>query len=208
MCWIQLVNTVITGFLAYSFNMYKWFVSLLNQVEQCRNFIWTSDIMKKGIATANWAKICSPLENGCLKIINLHHENNAYLLKLAWNFAYSNKPWYFLLKARVLKSKYKLRMVYKSSSIWLEIKQLYDTILDHTSWIVGTSTFINFWNDIWRSTTSLTNIAVLFGSVSIPYTTLNFGLVVIGIFPYLYNRCLIVFNHIMVRRNKIFLIGF
>jgi len=74
---------VITGLLAYSFNLYKWLVSLLKQVEQwCRNFIWTSDILKKDIATINWARICSPLENGGLKIINLHHENNAYLLKL------------------------------------------------------------------------------------------------------------------------------
>jgi len=50
----------------------------------------------------NWDTICSALKDGGLKIINLHHENNAYLLKLAWNFAYSNKPWSFLLKARVL----------------------------------------------------------------------------------------------------------
>jgi len=51
----------------------------------------------------NWDTICSPIENGGLKIINLRHENNAYLLKLAWNFAYSNKPWSFLLKAKILK---------------------------------------------------------------------------------------------------------
>ena len=45
---IQLVNMVITGFLAYNFNMYKGPVSLLKQVEQWyRNFIWTSDILKK-----------------------------------------------------------------------------------------------------------------------------------------------------------------
>ena len=51
---IQLVNTVITGLLAYSFNMYKWPISLFNQVEQwCRNFIWTSDILKKGLVTVN-----------------------------------------------------------------------------------------------------------------------------------------------------------
>jgi len=30
---IQLVNTVITGFLAYNFNLYKWLTSLLKQVE-------------------------------------------------------------------------------------------------------------------------------------------------------------------------------
>jgi len=82
-----------------------------------------SDIpKKKGIKIVNWAKICSPLKHEGLKIINLHHENNVYLLKLAWNFAYSNKSWSLLLKAKVLKSKYKLIMVYRSSSIWYEIK--------------------------------------------------------------------------------------
>ena len=81
---IQLFNTVITGFLAYSFSMYKCPISLFNQVEQwCQNFIWTGDILKKGIVTVNQDMICYPLENEGLKIINLHHENNAYLLKLA-----------------------------------------------------------------------------------------------------------------------------
>jgi len=56
--------------------------------------------MNKCIVTVNWNTICSPIENGGLKIINLRHENNAYLLKLALNFAYSNKLWSFL---RVLK---------------------------------------------------------------------------------------------------------
>jgi len=45
--------------------------------------ILSGDIMKKGITTVNWATIFSPHENGGLKIINLHPENNAYLLKLA-----------------------------------------------------------------------------------------------------------------------------
>jgi len=92
----------------------------------------------------NWDKICSPVENGGLKIINLRHENNAYLFKFAWNFSYSNKPWSFLLKARVLKSKYDFRMVYRSSSLWPEIKQFYFTILNYISWTVGTCCFMNF----------------------------------------------------------------
>jgi len=96
--------------------MYKWHVSLLKQVEQwCQNFIWTSDILKNGITTVNWATISSPLENEGLKIINNHHENNAYLLKLTWKIAYSNRPSPFLQKARVLKSKYEFRMVYRFS---------------------------------------------------------------------------------------------
>ena len=124
-----------TGSLAYSFNMYKWHVSLIKQVEQwCRNFIWTGDILKKCIATVNWGKICSPLEDGGLNIIILHHENNAYLLKLAWNFAYSDKPWSLLLKAWVLKSKYEFRTVYRSSSLWPELSNF---ILPYLTILIG-----------------------------------------------------------------------
>jgi len=98
--------------------------------------------MKKGKTTVNWATLCSPFENDGLKIINLHQENNVYLLKLAWNFAYSNRPWFLLLKAGILKSKYELRMVYRSSSLWPEIKQFYSTILDYTSWTIGTGSLL------------------------------------------------------------------
>jgi len=109
-----------------------------------------------------------------LNIINFRHENNTYLLKFAWNFAYSSRPWSFLLKAKVLKSKYEFRMVYRTSSLWPGIKQFYSTILDYTSWTVGTSTFINFWNDKWCSTTSLANIAGFSDGASISDTDSQF----------------------------------
>jgi len=109
-----------------------------------------------------------------LKIINLHYKNNAYLLKLAWNFAYSNRPWCLLLKVKVLKSKYELRMVYRSSSLWLGIKQFYSTILDYTSWTIATCSFINFWNDNWCSTTSLTHTAGISNGFNIPDTISQF----------------------------------
>jgi len=51
------------------------------------------------------------------------------------------------IKVRVLKSKYEFRMDYRSSSIWPGSKQFYSTVLYYTSWIVGTNSFINFWND-------------------------------------------------------------
>jgi len=122
----------------------------------------------------NWDTICSPLENGGLRIINLRRENNAYLFKFAWNFSYSNRLWFFLLKVRVLKSKYEFRMVYRSSSLWLGIKQFYSTILDYIFWTIGTCIFINFFNDKWCSTTSLKNIAGLSDGASIPDTVSQF----------------------------------
>jgi len=104
----------------------------------------------------------------------LINKNNAYLLKLAWNFAYSNRSWSLHLKARVLKSKYEFKMVYRSSSLWLGIKQFYSTIIDYTSWTVGTCSFINLWNDKWCSTTPLAHIAGLSDGISIPDTVSQF----------------------------------
>jgi len=60
-------------------------------------------------------------------------------------------------------------MVYRSSSLWSGIKQFYSTILDYTSWTVGTCSFIIFWNDKWYSTT-LAIIAGLSHGASIPDT--------------------------------------
>jgi len=127
---IQLVNTVITEFLACSFNKYKCFVSIFKQVEQwCRNFICTGDILKKGIATVNWAKIRSPLKNGGLKIFNHRHENNVYLLKLAWNFAYSNKSWSLLLKAEFLNQNISLEWFIDPHLFGLQLSSFMKTFL-------------------------------------------------------------------------------
>ena len=65
-------------------------------------------------------------------------------------------------------------MFYRSSSLWRGIKQFYSTILAYTSWIVGTSTFINFSNDKWCSTDSLGNIAGLSDGASIADTISQF----------------------------------
>jgi len=83
-------------------------------------------------------------------------------------------PWSFLLKVRVLKSKYEFRMVYRSTSLWLGIKKFYSIILNYTSWIVRTSTSINIWNEKWCSTISLANIAGLSDGARISDTVSQF----------------------------------
>ena len=83
-------------------------------------------------------------------------------------------------------------MVYRSSSLWLGTKQFYSTKLDYSSWTVGTSTFINFWNDKWCFTTSFQQILQGYLMVlAFRIQSLSFGQVVIGTFPCLYNKCLI-----------------
>jgi len=111
-------------------------------------------------------------------------------------------PWFFLLKERILKSKYEFRMVYRSSSLWPGIKQFYSIILDYTSWIVVTGTFINFWNDKWCSTTSLANITGSSDGASISDTVSQFWIGCDWNIPLSLQQRPHFFNHIMVRERQ------
>ena len=93
-------------------------------------------------------------------------------------------------------------MVYRSSSLWPGIKQFYSTILHYTSWTVGTSTFIDFWNDKWCSTTSLANITGLSNSASISNTVFQFWTGCDWNIPLFFIVVASFFNQIMVREEQ------
>jgi len=113
---------MIYGSLSYNFHIYKWSSSLLKLVDKwVRNFIWTSDINKQGSVTVNWGTICNPKSEGGPQVIYFQLENKAYLLRLAWNFAYNYYPWISLMKAWFLKSKYQRVESFFSFSIWPDI---------------------------------------------------------------------------------------
>jgi len=81
---------------------------------------------------------------------------------------------------------------------------IYSTILDYTYWTVGTSSFINFWNDKWCSTTSLANIAGLYDDVSISDTVSQFWTGCDWNIPLSLQQMPHFFNHIMVREKQDF----
>jgi len=115
---IELVNSVIYGSLSYSFQVYRWPSSLLKLIDKwVRNFILKSDIDKQDFVIVNWDTIFNPESEGGLQVVNFHLENKAYLLRLAWNFAYNYCYWISLIKARFLKSKYQIVGSFFSSSI-------------------------------------------------------------------------------------------
>jgi len=128
---MELINSVIYGSLSYNFQVYKWSSNLLKLVDKwVRNVIWTGDINKQGFVTVNWGTICK--SKGGLQVVNFQLKNKAYLLRLAWDFAYNYRPWTSLMKARFLKNKYQRVGSFFSSSIWPGINDWYDVILEHT----------------------------------------------------------------------------
>jgi len=67
---VELVNSVIYGFLSYNFQLYKWPSNLLKVVDKwVRNFIWTGDINKQGYVTVNWDTIRNPKSEVGFKLL-------------------------------------------------------------------------------------------------------------------------------------------
>lgn len=66
---VELVKSVVQGFLIYSFQIYSWPLLLIKQLDQwIRNFIWARNTEVKKVVTVAWHKLCAPINEGGLGI--------------------------------------------------------------------------------------------------------------------------------------------
>jgi len=63
----------------------------------------------------SWKSVCASKKNRGLQVLDLQMENKAYLLRLAWDLAYS-LPWSTLMHDRLFHPKYVKARAHQSSS--------------------------------------------------------------------------------------------
>jgi hypothetical protein len=146
---VQLVKSVIQSMLLYSISIYCWPIFLIKEVEKnIRNFIWSGDVDKRRLVTTSWKKVCRPLVQGGLNLRAISNLNKSANLKMCWSLINSQSSWAKLLKDRVLRDNKPIRHhIY--SSIWSSVKDEFTTLMDNSTWLLGTGEDINFWNDSW-----------------------------------------------------------
>lgn len=94
---VQLINSVISSMLVYSFHIYQWPSSLLSDMTKClRNFVWSGDPDHKKICTVAWSILCKPREEGGLSVKDPRLVNRASMLHLSWKLLVSPKLIIFL----------------------------------------------------------------------------------------------------------------
>lgn len=148
---IQLVKSIIRGMLSYSFHVYAWPVSLLKLIDKwIRNFIWSGDILTKKVVTVAWSKLCCPTIEGGVGLRSIRSINESSMLKLAWEACSSNQQWSSLIRARFFRNG-KPSNLYLKSTIWPGIKSFLSTVLENSSWLIGSGVNIRFWTDRWLS---------------------------------------------------------
>ncbi|PRQ24992.1 putative RNA-directed DNA polymerase [Rosa chinensis] len=150
---LQLISSVTQSQLLHSFQVYSWPRPLLLKVQQwTRNFFWSGDPLKKGLALIAWDTCCRPLDQGGLGLKNLFHFNRALLLKNCWNIVNSSSSSAAFLRARFFSSDLCLLQYYQRSSVWPGFKKLWDSFYASVQWLVGDGSRISFWSDNWLGT--------------------------------------------------------
>lgn len=140
---LQLIKSVILSMFVYTFQVYKWPVSLLRRIEVwCRNFLWSGSIDKRGIPLVAWKSCCSSIEEGGLGLKQLVLLNRSLLLKRCWQIFSSSSEGCSFIRNRFSK-----RRSYAPSSVWPGVRSFWGVIQDNSQWFIGSGAKISFWTD-------------------------------------------------------------
>lgn len=94
--------------------------------------------------------MCAPFAEGGLSFCYPVKLNEAFNLKIAWDFLIFSESWAVLLRSRILrKGKFIKHHIF--SSIWSSLKYELQTILDNFAWCLDNGESISLWFDNWCS---------------------------------------------------------
>ncbi|KAL2319296.1 hypothetical protein Fmac_028265 [Flemingia macrophylla] len=152
---VQLVKSIISGMVLYSFLAYSWPIALLKELDRVtRNFVWSGSHLESRRITVAWGKACKPTEEGGLGLWFFKTLCKATLYKRTWDCMHSADECFVALRWRWCGG----NTSYLRSSIWQDIRVIWSSLRSDTSWILGRGTDINFWNDRWCLDSSISDL--------------------------------------------------
>lgn len=149
-----LVNSVLHAIPSYSMQTATIPVSVHNEVEKIsRNFLWGSNGGHNRMHILAWDRVCTPKSQGGLGFRSLRSNNEAHMMKLAWQLTKNKEK----LWVQVVQSKYNcgndvvpnVMRKGNSSNVWRGIAIVWNKFLDGLIWRVGNGRSIRFWQDPW-----------------------------------------------------------
>ncbi|XP_062014406.1 uncharacterized protein LOC133730919 [Rosa rugosa] len=147
-----LIKSVALAVPAYPMTVFKFPVSLCNQINSSLANFWWGTSATKGIHWKSWTLLGLPKPDGGMGFRNIADFNLALLAKQAWRL-HSNPD---ALWVRVLKNRY-----FPNSSFWEAARGsspswAWSSILEGRSlasagslWCIGSGTSVNLWKDNW-----------------------------------------------------------
>lgn len=130
-----LVNSVLHAIPSYSMQTGNIHTSVHNEVEKIsRKFLWGSYGNRRKLHPISWERICSPKVHGGLGIRRLKLNNDANMMKLAWQLTVNEEK----LWVRVMRNKYncgmdllpRMQRRQNCSNTWRGITGVWDKFVD------------------------------------------------------------------------------
>ncbi|XP_026396319.1 uncharacterized protein LOC113290954 [Papaver somniferum] len=146
---LVIIKSMISIYVIHSMAVYKWPCTVIKQVERAiRNFLWSGDAEKHKYFTVLYDDLCLSKREGGLGIKKLNDVNRAMIMKLWISIPNSNKIWARFLRDKYFKVKGNLINYKLGSSVFPEIRLVYNFVQKHTRSIIGPNDFKDKVSDI------------------------------------------------------------
>ena len=83
---LELIQSVLYGMVQFWLSIFPMSRAVLQQITSlCRNFLWTSDILRSKSALMAWKFVCLPKKKGGLGLPDLKARNSSFIAKQLWS---------------------------------------------------------------------------------------------------------------------------
>ncbi|KAE8664772.1 hypothetical protein F3Y22_tig00112738pilonHSYRG00339 [Hibiscus syriacus] len=115
-------------------------------------FIWGGSEEHPKMSLVNWRTCCQPMSHGGLGLCPLETQNEAFLIKLGYNFLTHPET----LWVKVCRSKYKINSqlpihlnARNCSYVWRSLSKVRCFVRNNVCWSLGNGQSTNYWTDTW-----------------------------------------------------------
>ncbi|KAJ1283790.1 hypothetical protein BS78_03G153800 [Paspalum vaginatum] len=151
---LTLVNSVLSSLPTYTMCTLKLPVAVIEYIDRARKHcLWRgSDMNAKGKSLVAFKKVCRPMKNGGLGVINLRIQNEALLMKHLHKFYNKmNLPWVTLIwNTHYPNGQVPHISVDKGSFWWRDIMKYCDHYRGIANCKASNGTTVLLWNDVWN----------------------------------------------------------
>ena len=90
-----MIKSTLSNIPTYMLSLFPIFANVAKRIEKIqRGFLWGGMNNDFKYHIVKWDKVCSPIDEGGLGIMNMRRFNQALLGKWLWRFAYEEGAWW------------------------------------------------------------------------------------------------------------------
>ncbi|KAL4273826.1 hypothetical protein GQ457_13G020550 [Hibiscus cannabinus] len=150
---VTLASSVLAAIPTFFMQTMRLPIRVCSEIDKIvRGFIWGSSAASRKIYLVNWSSIAQPRARGGLGIPRANERNLAFMQKLAFSLISTpNALW-----VKALRQKYRMHDLFPlsiarpcCSPLWRAMSNVWDSVRDNVSWIVGNGLHVSVWNDTW-----------------------------------------------------------